>query len=393
MSDTRPAVLGGRPAFTEKINIVKPYLPDMAAMEPGIARILATGMVTKGQYLQRFEEAVREHLGVRYAVAVSSCTTGMMLTHKGLGLTGEVVVPSFTFMATVSALVWAGLTPVFADVEAGTTNLSPAAAEAAITPRTSAIVAVHNFGNPAELDALQEIASKHHLRLILDAAHGFGACYQGQPVGAQGDAHIFSLSPTKLLIAGEGGIVATNDPELDEKIRTGREYGNPGNYDTAYPGFNARMPEINALMGINGLKLLEGAAVSRNNTVALVRSRLEDIPGLEFQEVRPGNRCSYKDLSIVVDRSKFGLDRDDLAQALAAENIDTRKYYQPPAHRQTAYRQYYHGQPLPATDALAEKSLSLPVWSHMPDDTAEGIALAICKIHENAETIFAKLHQ
>ena len=159
----RPAVLGGTPVFEQKVNIVRPVLPQLPEMASDMEAILQSGMVTKGRYLRAFEDAVREHLGVRHAVAVSSCTSGLMLTYRGLGLTGDVVVPSFTFMATVAALVWSGLRPVYADVDPETTNLDPAAAEAAITPNTSAIVAVHNFGNPAAADELAAIARKHGL--------------------------------------------------------------------------------------------------------------------------------------------------------------------------------------------------------------------------------------
>ena len=206
-----PAILGGEPAFPEKIPIVRPVLPSLPEMSDDLQHMLVSGMVTKGQHLAAFEKALADHIGVKRAVGVSSCTSGLMLTYTGLGLTGDVIVPSFTFMATVSALVWCGLRPIFADVDARTTNLDPAEAEARITPRTTAIVAVHNFGNPADIPALQAVADRHNLKLIFDAAHGFGARYQGVPVGSQGHAQVFSLSPTKLLIAGEGGIVATND--------------------------------------------------------------------------------------------------------------------------------------------------------------------------------------
>ena len=201
----RAAGRGNGKLGTEHVRIVRPVLPAAAELAEGVQEILGSGSVTKGPYLARFEVAVAEHLGVRHAVAVSSCTTGLMLTFRGLGLTGDVVVPSFTFMATVSAAVWAGLRPVFADVDAGTTNLDPAAVEDVITPATAAIVAVHNFGNPADIAALSDLADRHGLRLIFDAAHGFGARWRGVPVGAQGDAQVYSLSPTKLLIAGEGG--------------------------------------------------------------------------------------------------------------------------------------------------------------------------------------------
>lgn len=387
MTNGLPALLGGKPIFAEKINIVRPVLPDFEQMADGVNEILRTGMVTKGSFLRQFEQAVAEHLGVRHAVAVSSCTTGLMLSYKGLGLTGDVLVPSFTFMATVSALVWNGLRPVFVDVRRGTTNLDPEAAEAAITPRTSAIVAVHNFGNPAEIEALETLCRKRGLKLIFDAAHGFGALYQGRPVGAQGDAQSFSLSPTKLLISGEGGVVSTNDDALAESVRVGREYGNNGNYDSLFAGLNARMPEFNALLGMRSLEMLENAAQSRNAAANLYHQMLGRLPGIEFQEVLPGNRNSYKDFSITVDAAAFGMSRRTLETALAAENIDTRKYYDPPVHCHTAYQPYYDGQPLPNTDWLAAHSLSLPMWTNMPQETTLRICEAIERIQQNAKAI------
>jgi dTDP-4-amino-4,6-dideoxygalactose transaminase len=387
MKKNLPAILGGEPAFREQIPMVRPVLPTFSEMAEGVGQILDTGMVTKGRYMREFEGALAEHLGVKHAVAVSSCTSGMMLVHKILGLTGDVVLPSFTFMATASALVWAGLRLNFADVDRATNNLDPAAAEAAITPQTTAIVAVHQFGNPADIAGLEAVAKKHGLKLIFDAAHGAGARYQGKPVGKQGDAQIFSLSPTKLLITGEGGIVSTNDDDLAAKIRMGREYGNDGNYDSAFAGLNARMPEFNALLGLHSLKRLEQAAEHRNETVALFQEMLGRLPGIGFQQVRNGDRHSYREISITIEPEAFGLTRDELAVALAAENVDTRKYYEPPIHKQTAYRPYYDGRPLPNTDWLSAHSLSLPMWSHMSTETALGICKAIQQIQENAASI------
>jgi dTDP-4-amino-4,6-dideoxygalactose transaminase len=387
----KPAILGGKPRFDHKINIVRPVLPDYSELQNEIQSILSSGMVTKGRYLNEFEEAIQDYLKVKHAVAVSSCTSGLMLTHKSLGLTGDVVVPSFTFMATVSSLVWNGLNPIFADVDIHTTNLSPEAAEAAITPDTSAILAVHNFGNPAEIDALQAVADRHGIHLIFDAAHGFGALYKGQPLGPQGEANIFSMSPTKLLITGEGGIVATNNSELAARIRLGREYGNNGNYDSLIAGLNARMPELNAILGLKSLERLEDAAQSRNETAALYQEMMGHLPGIDFQRVRTEDRCSYKDFSITVDATKFGLSRDDLAVALTEENIDTRKYYDPPAHRQMAYQSYDDRRPLPNTNWLAANSLSFPLWSNMENGTTTGICEAMEKIFTHREAVRAKL--
>ena len=379
--NNKPAILGGKPIFASKIPIVRPVLPSFADLRADAEELFSTGMVTKGRHLVSFEEAVAEHLGVKHAIAVSSCTTGLMLTYRCLGLTGEVIIPSFTFMATASALVWAGLKPVFADVNFDTTNLDPGAAEGAIGPETSAIVAVHNFGNPADLDALRELADLKGLKLICDAAHGFGALYQGKPVGSQADAHVFSLSPTKLVIAGEGGVVATNDDDLAARIRVGREYGNSGRYDSAFAGINARMPELSALMGMHSLQNLEPAARRRNEIASLYRETLGVLPGIDFQKTRDGNRNSFKDFSLTVDADRFGLTRDNLARALELENVDTRTYYDPPVHRQTAYAQFAPPSGnLHNTDLLAAGSLSLPIWSSMSDEIALSISEAVRRI-------------
>jgi dTDP-4-amino-4,6-dideoxygalactose transaminase len=389
--ESSPAILGGSPIFDRRVNIVRPALPRFEDLAEGMQSILESRMVTKGKYLTAFESAVSNALGVKHAVAVSSCTSGLMLAYRGLGLEGEVVVPSFTFMATVGAMIWAGLKPVFADVSRETTNLDPDSAEAAITPRTSAIVAVHNFGNPAEIEALQALAARYGLKLIFDAAHGFGARYRGQAIGSQGNANIFSMSPTKLLITGEGGLVATNDDILAEKIRVGREYGNSGSYDSAYAGLNARLPEVNALMGLHSLNALEDAARSRNETVQVYHRELSCLPGIGFQEVHPQDRNSYKDFSIAIDAEQFGVTRDGLQMALGAENIDTRRYYDPPVHRQTAYARYHDDRALPNTEWLASHSLSLPIWSFMEPEISLGICKAIQRITEHAGQVRARL--
>jgi len=383
----KPAILGGQPAFNSKINIVNPLLPEYSIIANDVEELLTTGMLTKGKHLVQFEKEAADQLQVKHAVAVSSCTSGLMLTYQALGLSGEVIVPSFTFMATVSSLVWAGLKPVYVDVDSGTTNIDTKKIEEAITPDTSAIMAVHNFGNPADIDALESIASAHGLKLIFDAAHGFGTLYKGKPVGSQGNAQAFSLSPTKLLIAGEGGIVSTNDDELAAKLRMGREYGNSGNYDSAFAGMNSRMAEFNAILGIQSFALLEGAVQRRNEIVNLYKETLKDVPGIEFQYIAPENRCSYKDFSIVIDENAFGLNRDELSKSLLADNIDSRKYYEPPVHRQTAYACYYDGKSLESTEWLAKNSLSLPIWSQMDDEIILNIAESIKSVHEYSNEI------
>ncbi|MCC7087361.1 MAG: DegT/DnrJ/EryC1/StrS family aminotransferase [Pirellulales bacterium] len=390
--DLVPAVLGGVPAFEQLLPIVRPTLPPYEQLASDFTEIISSGMVTRGKQLRAFEEAAATHLRVKHAVAVSSCTSGLMLVYRGLGLTGEIVIPSFTFMATVSAAVWAGLRPVLVDVDRATNNIDPAAAEAAITPTTTAIIAVHNFGNPADIDALEQIASRRGVKLVFDAAHGFGASYRGAPVGPQGDAQVYSLSPTKLVVAGEGGIVATNSDQLAEFVRQGREYGMVPVYDSAFAGLNSRMSEFHACLGRHSLAMLERNAGQRQELAARYRDGLGRIPGIGFQEIRTGNRSSYKDFSITIDSLPFGLSRNELAKALAAENIDSRKYYEPPVHRQTAYQQFSPPKgSLPITEWLAASSLSLPLWSHMSFDVVDRVCGACRRIHQTAQDVKEKL--
>ncbi len=253
---------------------MRPTLPRWETLADPLRVIIESGMLTKGHHLEAFERAVADYLGVRHAVGVSSCTTGLLLTCLCLDLHGEVLVPSFTFMATVHAMVWQQLTPVFVDVDPETWNINPAAAERAITPQTTAIVGVHVFGNPAPVEELERVAARHGLTLILDAAHGFGALHYGQPVGRYGHVEVFSSSPTKLLVTGEGGVVTTNDGALAERLRVAREYGNPGNYDSLLPGINARMQEFSAILGLETLKMLEENAQRRNALVAFMSVEL-----------------------------------------------------------------------------------------------------------------------
>jgi len=201
----KPAVLGGNPAFSCPIPFVRPALPPFQRIEGPLTQLIKTGILTKGKHLETFESDLASFIGVKHAIGVVNCTIGLLLVFKALGLKREVIVPSYTFMATVNPLAWVGAQPVFVEIDPETWNISPDQTRRAISDRTSAIVAVHNFGNPAEVEELERIAQENNLRLIFDAAHGFGSLYDDNPVGRYGDAEVFSTSPTKLLVTGEGG--------------------------------------------------------------------------------------------------------------------------------------------------------------------------------------------
>lgn len=391
----KPAVLGGRPAFPRPVPFIRPALPRYRSISRPLAQAFQSGILTKGTHLEAFETEVAHYLGVKHAIGVSSCTMGLLLAFKALGLEGEVLVPSYTFMATVHPLLWVGVRPVFIDVDPDTWHVDSTQIRAAITEKTSAIVAVHVFGNPAEIEELEAIANHHHLKLIFDAAHGFGTLYNGHPVGRYGDVEVFSTSPTKLLVTGEGGVVATNDDELAERIRIGREYGNRGDYNSEFPGLNGRMQEFSALLGIQSLRLLERTAARRNELAHLYMERLGMLPGITFQKITPKGRSSYKDFTILVDESLFGMDRDCLAWALRAEGIDTRKYYDPPVHLHATYRAFWKRDKgrLPVTEGLAKQSLSLPMGSHLKEATVVKICEAIRRIHQHAKAVKDRFEQ
>jgi dTDP-4-amino-4,6-dideoxygalactose transaminase len=350
--------------------------------------VLKSGMITNSSFVKEFEEKVAKYLSVKHAIAVSSCTSGLMLIMKVLGLTGEAILPSFTFHATAHAVVWNGLKPVFVDCEANTYNIDPAEVEKAITPFTSAIIAVHIFGNPPDIEALEKIAKKHKLRLIFDAAHGFGAKYKGKNVGGFGDAESFSLSPTKLLTAGEGGIVTTNDDATAKKVRIARNYGDSGDYDPEFSGLSARMSEFNALLGIESLKMLEVNVNKRGKMVELYKQLLGKIPGLTFQKVKSGDRSSYKDFSVLINEELFGIGRDRLSEALLAENIIVKKYFYPPLHEQKAFKIYHKkNMRLDSTENISRNSLDLPLFSHILPEKVKCICDAVIRIRQYRDEI------
>lgn len=354
-------------AAKKTVPITRPTLEPFSAYAPLFRKTIESGMLTTAAHVREFEQRAAQYLGVKYCVATSSCTAGLMLVCKGLGLTGEVIVPSFTFSASALPLVWNNLTPVFADIDPETYTLDPKEAEKRITKKTSAILVTHVFGIPAHVKALQALARKHKLKLIFDAAHAFGSSLNGVKVGNFGDAEVFSCSPTKVLTTGEGGIVATNNAELAEFVRKGRNYGDDGSNDILFTGLSARMPELNAAIGLRSLaklstNLKRRRAAARQLTAAFMKIE----PRLRFQAVPKGVETTYKDLSVRIDPGVLGYTRDDLYDFFASQGIMTRKYFYPPLHTMRAYKSYHvSDRALPVTDRIASSVLSLPLYSHL----------------------------
>lgn len=383
-----PAVLGGRPAFEPVIPLTKPTLPDWQTLAPDLEAVFRSGLVTNAAKVREFEAKAAAFVGVTHAVAVSSCTSGLMLVLRALDLRGEVILPSYSFSATGLVLQWFGLRPRFVDIDA-TLNVDPARVEEAIGPQTSAILAVHIWGNPAVPIRLEAIARAREVKLIFDSAHGLGARYAGRPVGQFGDAEVFSLSPTKLVVAGEGGLVTTNDAELARRVRVGRDYGNPGTYDLEFAGLNARMGEANAVLGMHSLAMVDRNLARRQRLAEQYRRLLGEIPGLSFQQYTPDGVSSNVAFGIVVDPQAFGLSRNHLAAALERDGITTRKYYDPAIHRQRIFAEYrpgYDGR-LPVTERVSANVLCLPMFSHLTDDEVARVCRTVQNIYEHGDEV------
>lgn len=349
------------------IPITRPTLEPFGAYAPLFKKIIESGMLTTSINVREFEKRVAEYLGVKYCVATSSCTAGLMLVCKGLGLTSEVIVPSFTFSASGLPLLWNNLTPVFADIDSETYAIDPKEVEKLITKKTSAILATHVFGVPANVAKLSLIARKHRLKLVFDAAHAFGSTQGGKKVGCFGDAEVFSCSPTKVLTTGEGGIVATNDKALADFVREGRNYGGAGGNDIVFAGLSARMSELSAAIGLRSLQKLS-ANLKRRRAAAryLTAQFLKIEPRLRFQTVPKNAETTYKDLSVHIDPRVLGYTRDELHDFFASHDIMTRKYFYPPLHRMRAYKTHLApGHALPITERIASCALSLPMYAHI----------------------------
>jgi dTDP-4-amino-4,6-dideoxygalactose transaminase len=366
--------------FPEGLPLARPTVPNPDRVATRIRGILESGVLTNGPTVREMEERAAAYLQVRHAVAVSSCTAGLMLVLRASDVSGDVVLPSFTFQATAHAVSWNGLRPAFADIDPDTLTLSAGDAARATGMRTSAIVATHTYGTPADVDGLSETARQSGIRLFLDAAHAFGARHGGRPVGGFGDAEVFSLTPTKPLVAGEGGIVATDDDQLADRVRLVRDYGKEPDYDCRIIGLNARMSELHAAVALASLEGIDERIERRNEIAGSYRDALGGIPGVSFPSVRRGDRSTYKDFTTLIDADGFGLDAPTLGEALAAEGIETRRYYAPPAHRTRAYRAVANGARLPVTDRAAARVLTLPLWEGMTDEHVERLVDAVGRI-------------
>jgi dTDP-4-amino-4,6-dideoxygalactose transaminase len=368
-----------------RLPIAAPTLPALDTVLGRLRDIWSSGVLTNGRTVAEFEATIAERLPDRHVIAVNSCTAGLMLALRAMDVRGEVLLPSFTFTATAHAVVWNGCTPVWVDCDPDTFNIDIDDLQRKITSSTRAIVAVYVSGNPPRIAELEEIARQHGLKLILDAAHALGSKVRGTPAGCFGDAEVFSLSPTKTITTCEGGLLSVRDPEVARRLRIGRNYANPGNYDSEFIGLNARMSEIHALVGLASLPALDANIAERQRLVAAYEGSLRRVPGIRLQHVAAGDESACKDFSVRIVAGAFGADRDTVRHALTEAGIETRTYFDPPVHRQTAYRAWRLGSGgLPHTDTVAAEVLNLPLFVGLSDRDIERVVQCLLDVRRGA---------
>lgn len=363
----------------KQIFVAQPTLPDYSKLDLKFREIFSSMKLTNfSRFAQEFEHAVQDKLSVNTALSLPNGTSALMLALKAMDLKGEVICPSFTFSSSGHAITWNGLTPVFADIDPETFNLDPHDVERKITDKTCAIMGVHIFGNPCDIGHLEDIAKRHNLRLIFDAAHALGSLYRGRSIGTFGDVECFSLSGTKVVTSGEGGIATSNNDLLMERMRLGRNYGAESNYDCEFIGLNGKMSEFHAAIALESFSLLDELICKRLQLVEAYRERLADVPGLKFQRITEGCVSTYKDLGLLVDAAEFGIDRNELMQQLERAQIYTKKYFYPPLHRMKAYANISHlSDELVNTNYVADNIICIPLYSHMDIDTVNRVCNAI----------------
>ncbi len=359
------------PPIEPVIRYTRPDLPAEELIRPHLKAVLKSGMLSNfGPYCQRLESAVADYLHVDRVFSLPNCTTGLLIALRAsvTDTTGDVILPSFTFSATPLAISWCGLTPRFVDIDPTTWTLDPTAMANAISAKTVAIMPVHTFGNPCDLDAIHRVAQG--IPVIYDAASALGAIYRGRPIGS--DTHsvsVFSLSGTKPITAGEGGMISVADRSLRCLIDYYRNYGFYGDYNSRVPGLNGKLSELASCLGWLNVQRAESIIVDRNQLANWYRDALAGLP-LQFQEIPDGSRHTFKDFAIVLPSKKL---RDALVRRLASEGIETKTYFHP-VHQMALYRRRLS---LPHTERIASRVVCLPMANQMTETEVGFIAAKI----------------
>jgi dTDP-4-amino-4,6-dideoxygalactose transaminase len=375
-----PMINEAPPAFSDPLHVGRPNIGSPEAFLNLAAKMLERRWLTNnGPLVQELERRLAAFLGVKHCVGMCNGTLALEIAIRALKLTGEVIVPSYTFIATASALHWQGITPVFADIDPATHNLDPAAVRSMITPRTTGIIGVHLWGRAGPVAELQEIADEHGLKLLFDAAHAFGCSLGARMIGGFGEAEVFSFHATKFYNTFEGGAVTTNNDELAEAMRFMRNFGFSSFDNVILPGTNAKLTEICAAMGLVNLDGIDDVIAANRRNYQAYSAAFAGLHSLSLVAYDEAERNNFQYVILEVGPN-CGATRDEIVAALHRQNVLARKYFWPGCHRMQPFRELFPhaGLVLPNTETVANRVLVLPTGTALPQGAVETIAQICC---------------
>lgn len=353
--------------MSKPIYVTQPYLPPLEEFVPYLEKIWDTRILTNGgPFHQQLEQALCEYLGVEHIALFTNATIALVTALQALRVTGEVITTPYSFVATSHSLLWNAIKPVFADIDPNTLNLDPAKIEAAITPQTTAIMPVHCYGHPCDVEAIQKIADTYNLKVIYDAAHAFGVEDSNGSILRHGDLSVLSFHATKVFNTFEGGAIVCPDEKTKVHIDQLKNFGHVGEVTVVAPGINGKMSEFNAALGLLQLKYIDQALAGRKEIDTAYRERLKDVKGIHCLSDAGEKIANYAYFPILVG-ADYPISRDDLYQKLKGNGIHPRRYFYPLISDFPMYRGLpsAHRDNLPVATAAAQQVLCLPIYPNL----------------------------
>ena len=364
------------------ITVTSPLLPNLDEFTDSLKEIWESKWITNnGQFHQKLEAALAEYLKVPYVSLFTNGTLPLLTALQALRITGEVITTPYSFVATTHALWWNGIKPVFVDIDPSTGNIDPQKIEAAITPRTTAILPVHVYGKPCDTEAIQAIADKYGLKVIYDAAHAFGVEVNGESLLNAGDMSTLSFHATKVFNTIEGGAMVMHDEKTKQRIDYLKNFGFANEVEVVGPGINSKMDEIRSAYGLLNLKQVDAAIGARQKVAVAYREALRNVDGISFWDDMPGVRHNYSYFPIFVDAKKYGMTRDELYMKMKDQGVWGRRYFYPLISEFSTYRGLESSRPenLPNAHMMADTVICLPMYHALTEAEIDKIIMVISK--------------
>lgn len=364
------------------ITVTSPLLPSLDEFTESLKEIWESKWITNnGQFHQKLEAALAEYLKVPYVSLFTNGTLPLLTALQALRITGEVITTPYSFVATTHALWWNGIKPVFVDIDPSTGNIDPQKIEAAITPRTTAILPVHVYGKPCDTETIQAIADKYGLKVIYDAAHAFGVKVNGESLLNAGDMSTLSFHATKVFNTIEGGAMVMHDEKTKQRIDYLKNFGFANEVEVVGPGINSKMDEIRSAYGLLNLKQVDAAIAARQKVTVAYRNALQNVDGISFWDDMPGVRHNYSYFPIFVDAKKYGMTRDELYIKMKEQGVWGRRYFYPLISEFSTYRGLESSRPenLPNAHMMADKVICLPMHHALTEEEIDKIIMVISK--------------